>query len=93
MENVRINHSKFKLKGGGYGAIAILMYSGTGDPKIALDSAVRKITADGVNYFELIDANLDNPWTRVVISGINEMKQEDLDPAKHLLSILKNAEY
>lgn len=93
MENVRINHSKFKLKSGSYGAIAILMYSGTGDPKIALDSAVRQITADGVNYFELIDANLDNPWTRVVISGINEMKQEDLDPAKHLLSILKNAEY
>lgn len=92
MENVRINHSKFKLKGGGYGAIAVLMYSGTGDPKIALDSAVRKIT-DGVNYFELIDANLDNPWTRVVISGINEMKQEELNPALHSLSILKNAEY
>ena len=37
MGKVRINHSTFNLKDGGRGAIVVLMYSGNGDPKIALD--------------------------------------------------------
>ena len=90
MDNITINHSKFKLKNGKYGAIAILMYSGSGDPKIALDEAVRKITGS-VNYFELIDAHLDNPWTRVVITGVNEMQQDPLNIIEHTLTKLTNA--
>lgn len=92
MENIRVNHSKFKLKNGKYGAIVVLMYSGAGDPKDALDRAVLEIT-NNVNYFELTDANLDNPWTRVVLTGINEMKQEPYNRELHSLSKIKDAEY
>lgn len=91
MGKVRINHSTFTLKNGGKGAIAVLMYSGSGDPKIALDNAVREIT-EGIGYFELIDAHLDNPWTRVVMTNINEMTQEELNFDAHKLTqIIKNA--
>ncbi len=89
MEKVRINYSKFDLKNGDKGVIAVLIYSGSGDPKIALDNAVSKLT-DGVGYFELIDAHLDNPWTRVIMTDINDMNQEDLDPSIHQLKTLKN---
>ena len=89
MDKVRINYSKFDLKNGGKGVIAILMYSGSGDPKIALDNAVFNLT-DGMSYFELIDAHLDNPWTRVLLTDINDMVQEDLDPTRHHLIKLKN---
>lgn len=90
MEKVRINYSKFDLKDGGKGIIAVLMYLGSGDPKIALDNAVSSIIVDGIGFFELIDAHLNNPWTRVIITDINDMVQEDLDPAKHSLKTLKN---
>lgn len=92
MEKVRINYSRFNLKEGrGYGAIAVLMYSGDGDPKVALDNAVRKIT-EGIGYFELIDAHLDNPWTRVIMTDINDMTQVDLNPVEHSLIRIKNGE-
>ena len=44
MDKVKINYSKFDLKSGGKGVVAVLMYSGSGDPKIALDNAVLKLT-------------------------------------------------
>jgi len=88
MEKVRINYSTYTLKDPiKKGAIAVLIYSGSGDPKIALDNAVRDITED-IGYFELIDAHLDNPWTRVVMTQINDMTQEDLDLTKHKLKDL-----
>jgi hypothetical protein len=88
---VRINHSTFSLKKGGEGAIVVLMYSGKGDPKIALDNAVLEIT-EGIDYFELIDAHLDNPWTRVVMTNINDMTQDVLNLKEHKLTeIIKKA--
>ena len=73
MGTIRINYSTFALKGANRkGAIVVLMYSGSGDPKVELDNVVRKIT-EGIGYFELIDAHLDNPWMRVVMTNINEM--------------------
>lgn len=85
MENIRINYSTFSLKNERKGAIAVLIYSGIGDPKEALDIAVSKITED-TSFFELIDAHLDNPWTRVLLTNINEMTQEDLNIDKHKLT-------
>lgn len=89
MDKIKINYSKFDLKNGGKGVIAVLMYSGSGDPKIALDNAVLKLT-DGIGYVELIDAHLDNPWTRVLMTDINDMVQEELNPTTHQLKVLKN---
>lgn len=84
---MRIQESEFPLKDGSFGKIAMFIYSGSGDPKYHLDSAISKYTEDvnGISckYFELIDAYLDNPWIRVVISGINQMNQFEFDPNKH----------
>lgn len=85
MGKVRINYSTFTLKDGGKGAIAVLIYSGPGNPKTALDWAVSTIT-DEIRFFELIDAHLDNPWMRVIITNINDMEQEDFNATRHKLT-------
>lgn len=90
---VKINYSTFPLDGGvSKGVIAVLMYSGNGDPKIALDNAVRGITGD-IGYLELIDAHLDNPWMRVLITNTNQLDQATLDLTKHKLkNLIQNGE-
>ncbi|MEH1009423.1 hypothetical protein VDP25_16920 [Winogradskyella sp. ECml5-4] len=55
--------------------IAIFTYTGDKNPKIYLDEAIRDYTkGEGFNQF--IDSHLDNPWTRVVVLGLNEMEQK-----------------
>lgn len=90
MSEVKINYSNFDLKNGGKGVIAVLFYSGNGDPKIAFDKAVMEMSANtDIGYFELIDAHLNNPWMRVILTDINDMGQEDFDSLKHNLKKLK----
>jgi len=55
--------------------IAIFTYNGNENPKICLDKAVRDYT-NGRGFNQFIDSHLDNPWVRVVILGLNEMKQK-----------------
>lgn len=93
MDNIKINWSTFPLDNKKEkGVIAVLMYFGEGDPKEALDSAVRKMVQGGIGYFEMIDANQDNPWTRVLMTNVNEMKQTDFNPTDHHLGKLMNDE-
>ncbi len=54
--------------------IAIFTYSGNKNPKIQLDEAVRDYT-NGKGFNQFIDSHLDNPWTRVVVLGLNEIEQ------------------
>ena len=61
------------------GKFAILIYTGSGDPVKHLNEAVRRY-ADNEGYNEFIDANMDNPWVRVIIKGINEMGKIEFDP-------------
>ena len=82
---LKINEAEYDLPNKGKGKIAVLMYQGNGDPKKILDYAV-SIYVQNEGYHELIDANLDNPWTRVIVSDINNMKQEDFDENKHRLN-------
>lgn len=84
MGKIKFQESKIDLNNGREGQIAVFMYAGAGDPVAELDSAVSAYT-DHVRYVELVDSNLDNPWLRVILSGIDQMKQEDFDPAKHKL--------
>lgn len=56
--------------------IAIFTYSGNKNPKIHLDEAVRDYT-NGNGFNQFIDSHLDNPWTRVVILGLNEIEQKE----------------
>ncbi len=79
MENIKINLSEYSLEGSGKSKIAILMYIGDSDPRPALDEAVRLYT-NGKSYHELVDANLDNPWMRVILENINDMTQKDFIP-------------
>lgn len=68
----------------GEGKIAILMYQGGADPKKILDYAVH-LYVENHGYHELIDAHLDNPWMRVLLSDINDLNQEDFDADEHKL--------
>lgn len=86
ISGLTINEGEYDLpKGGGKGKIAVFLYSGGADPKKILDYAV-SIYVGGNGYHELIDAHLDNPWMRVILSDINHMKQEPFDEKKHRLT-------
>ncbi len=83
-----INESEYDLADSRKGKIAVLMFSGDGDPRKVLDYAVKEYV-DNEGFYELIDAHLDNPWMRVVMSDINNMKQEAFDVNKHKLTQIK----
>jgi hypothetical protein len=88
MENIKdltINESEYNLEGGKKGRIAVFMYSGEADPSKILDYAVQKYVGNN-GYHELIDANLDNPWMRVILSNINDMLQESFDEKEHKIN-------
>jgi hypothetical protein len=84
---IRMNESKIILKNGEFGKIAVFMYSGTGDPQRELDCAISKYTDfrnnEEVRYIELIDSQLNNPWMRIIITGVNNMYQVDFDENLH----------
>jgi hypothetical protein len=64
--------------------VGILIYRGADDPAKHLNAAVRAyVGREGYNEF--IDANMDNPWIRVIIKGINDMEQVEFDPEQHRL--------
>lgn len=56
--------------------IAIFTYTGDNNPKTNLDEAIRDYTK-GKNFNQFVDSHLDNPWTRVVVIGINEIEQKE----------------
>ena len=78
IEGLTINEAEFDLRDGiSKGKVAVLVYYG-GNPTEVLNSAVRSYVGEK-EYYELIDANMDNPWMCVVVSNINDMKQENFD--------------
>lgn len=81
---LKINEAKYDLPNNKKGKLAVLMYSGGADPKKVLDYAV-SVYVEKNGYHELIDAHLDNPWMRVLLSDINDMKQDDFDEDEHRL--------
>lgn len=83
--DLTINEGVFELAGGGQGKVAVLIYTGSADPSPILDRAVSQYVGN-TGYNELIDANMDNPWMRVILSNINDMHQEPFDPERHSLA-------
>jgi hypothetical protein len=78
LDNIKINISEYPLERGGNGKIAVFMYIGSADPKAVLDEAVRLYV--GTNgHHQFVDIHHDNPWTRVVLSDINGMKQKGFE--------------
>jgi hypothetical protein len=88
ISGLKISEAEYVLPNKSKAKVAVLMYHGDGDPKKILDYAV-SIYVQNDGYHELIDAHLDNPWMRVLLSDINNMKQENFNPEKHRL-ISKN---
>ncbi|SMG49313.1 hypothetical protein SAMN05661096_03599 [Marivirga sericea] len=84
MEKIVIQESSIELTHGRKGQIAVIMYAGDNDPVAKLNLAVSQYVGN-VGHSQFVDISMDNPWVRVIISGINEMKQEDFDPLKHKL--------
>jgi hypothetical protein len=83
IEGLTINESDYRTQHAS-GRIAVLMYVGNSDPKAVLDYAV-SLYVQGKSYHELIDANLDNPWMRVIVSDINDMIQEKFEVGHHTI--------
>jgi hypothetical protein len=81
---LKINETEYDLPENKKGTLAVLMYSGGADPKKVLDYAV-SVYVQKEFYHELIDAHLDNPWMRVILSDINGITQEDFNEDKHRL--------
>jgi len=84
MGKVIFQESIINLTQGRKGKVAMFMFAGDEDPVPKLDWAVSEYVGHE-GYMEFIDINMDNPWTRVVISGINDMEQVEFDPSKHKL--------
>lgn len=84
MEDIKIEESLIDLTNGRKGKIAVFFYTGEGDPVKALDHAI-SVYVGNERYTELIDINMDNPRFRVIMSGVNELKQENFDPLRHRL--------
>ena len=82
MGKVIFQESTINLTNNRKGKIAVFMFVGDDDPVAKLDWAVNEYVGhDG--YMEFVDIKMDNPWTRVVISGINDMEQVEFDPSQH----------
>ncbi len=84
MGNVKIQESTIDLQNGQKGRVAVLTNVGEENPTAKLDWAVAEYVGNA-GYNQFVDVHADNPYMRVIISGINEMSQEDFDPLKHKL--------
>ena len=82
MGNIKIQESKLQLTNGRIGKIAVLIYVGDKDPILELDNAVSQYVGNEL-HSQYIDINMDNPWYRIIIDGINEMEQVNYDPKIH----------
>lgn len=48
--------------------VSILTYRGEGDPVNKLNEKIREYT-NSEKYWEFVDMNMDNPWTRIIVFG------------------------
>ncbi|MBQ6963989.1 MAG: hypothetical protein IJP79_09840 [Paludibacteraceae bacterium] len=83
MEGVKIFEQELKDKNGiSQGKIAI-MYGGLDNenPKKHMDDAVTEYT-NGKPHSQYVDIYLDNPWFRIVLSGVNDLNFEDFNKQK-----------
>jgi hypothetical protein len=82
MGKIIFQESQINLTNGRKGKLAVFMFQGEDDPVAKLDGAVSAYVGnDGYNQY--VDINMDNPWTRIIISDIDNMEQVEFDPSKH----------
>jgi hypothetical protein len=49
--------------------LAIMIYKGSGDPVFYINKAIKLYMNGSKEYFDFIDANMDNPWVRIIVKG------------------------
>jgi hypothetical protein len=54
------------------------MFVGNENPVEILDEVIKKYVGEN-EYFEFIDANMDNPWTRVVLKEIEGFQKTKMN--------------
>ncbi len=84
MGQIKIQESTIQLTNGKTGKVAVLIYSGEDDPVIELDRAVSEYVRGALHY-QFIDMDMENPWIRVILWGINDINQVDFDSSVHKL--------
>ena len=57
-----------ELKNNNSKRVSILTYRGEGDPVMKLNKKIEEYTK-GEKYWEFVDMNMDNTWTRVIVFG------------------------
>ena len=73
MEEVQIFEQLFIVNGSPVGKMAILVGGlNRPNPKVFMDEAVSRYVGN-IGHNQYIEIHLDNPWTRVITTGINEL--------------------
>lgn len=79
LDRLRKNHSLnvakfYEVKNGDRTAYITILLGGlhSGIPQSFMDGVVAKYVS-GRMYNEYVDANLDNPWLRIIIEDINDL--------------------
>ena len=85
MGKVTFTETMVDSDSGNPGKMVVFKYAGTEDPVLKLDEVVSKYVGDAP-YTEFVDVHMDNPWVRVIIIGMNEMKQKEFNPQVHSAS-------
>jgi hypothetical protein len=84
MNGVQIFEQPLIVKGITVGKMAILVGGlNSPNPKDFMDNAVSQYVGN-IGHNQFIEIHLDNPWTRIITSGINELPLRPLDPIDSL---------
>jgi len=84
MEEVQIFEQPFIVGGKTVGKMAILVGGlNKPNPKEFMDEAVSRYVGN-IGHNQYIEIHMDNPWTRVITSGINELPLRPLQTTDSL---------
>jgi hypothetical protein len=73
MDGVQIFEQPLIVKGQTVGKVAILVGGlNKPNPKQFMDNAVHQYVGN-IGHNQYVEIHLDNPWTRIVTTGINEL--------------------
>lgn len=83
MEGVKIFEQELKDNNRNKKGKIAIMYGGLDNenPKEYMDKAVTEYT-NGKPHSQYVDIHLDNPWFRIVLSGVNDLDFEDFNNQK-----------
>ncbi len=84
MNEVQIFEQPFIVSGKTVGKMAILVGGlNKPNPKEFMDAAVSQYVGN-IGHNQYVEIHLDNPWTRIITTGINELPLRPLLPTDSL---------